>query len=155
MRQKTKNMIGKTRQDGEKGWSRGAGEDNGSAHIFTAMPDVDRNQSTGGRRKKIMPILGGRRMPCLFFAEINILRSADAVESKFIHDVPDTLFSLSWSGGREIEGEYGADIDRRTGLHSSSVTPDQSHHHPFHTRSPLCSCPPLSGLQSGSNAIGL
>ena len=89
MRQKTKNMIGKTRQDGEKGWSRGAGEDNGSAHIFTAMPDVDRNQSTGGRRKKMMPILGGRRMPCLFFAEINILRSADAVESKFIHVVPD------------------------------------------------------------------
>ena len=77
------------------------------------------------------------------FAEIVTLRSADAVESKFIHDVPDTSFSLSWSGGREIEGEYGADIDRRTGLHSSSVTPDQSHHHPFHTRYPLCSCPSL------------
>ena len=91
-----------------------------------------------------MPILGGRRMPRLFFAEINILRSADAVESKFIHVVPDkTSFWPSWSGGRECE--YGADIDRRTtGLHSSSVTPDQSHHHhPFHTPSPLCSCPSL------------
>ena len=95
----------------------------------------------------------------MFFAEIVILWSADAFES-FTHDVPDTTsFSLSWSGGREIECEYGADIDRRTtGLHSSSVTPDQSHHHhPFHTPSPLCSCPSLclSGLRSGSNAIGL
>ena len=79
----------------------------------------------------------------MFFAEIVILWSADAFES-FIHDVPDTTsFWPSWSGGRECE--YGADIDRRTtGPHSSSVTPDQSHHHhPFHTPSPLCSCPSL------------